>query len=59
MNCIDNDITYMVFMDTLKSTIGGEMGRNVPHEQNKTNISVPLQFLRILKPTGYVMQQQS
>jgi hypothetical protein len=48
----------MVFMDTLESITGAEMWRNIPHYQNKIKSSVPLQFLRILKPTGYVMHQQ-
>jgi len=48
----------MVFMGNLESTIGAEMWMNIPYEENKINSSVPLQFLRILKPTGYVMHQQ-
>jgi len=48
----------MLFMDNLESTIGAEMWRNIAHEQNKINTRVPLQFLQILKPTGYVMHHQ-
>jgi hypothetical protein len=47
-----------MYADTLESTVGAEMWRNIPHDENITNSGVALQLLNVVDKSMWMDDSQ-